>query len=98
MCQNVWRYNHKLWQQKSWLLHHDRTLPHTSFLTWEFITKNNMSSPTHPTHLTLPPVTFLFPRLKINWKFHYFETTEADWGRIRGSAEHPHRTWLPGCI
>jgi hypothetical protein len=41
-------------------LHHNNPLSHSSFFTGELLTKN-MSFPTHPTHLTWPPVAFLFP-------------------------------------
>jgi hypothetical protein len=77
----------KLWRQKSLLLHHDNEPSHTSFFTREFLTKNNLSSPTHP--------TFLFPRLKkIKLKGHHFDTTEVIEAEsqtvLNTLAEHPH--------
>jgi hypothetical protein len=50
--------------------YHDNTLYHTSFLTREFLTKNNVILyPIHP--------TFLFPQLKIKLKGRHFNTTEV---------------------
>jgi hypothetical protein len=44
-------------------------------------------------------VTFLiFPRLKMKLKACHFWHNQDDRDRIAGSAEHPHRTWLPGWI
>jgi hypothetical protein len=45
----------KLWQQKNWLLHHDNALFHTSLLTGEFLTKNNMTVVLHPPYVSLFP-------------------------------------------
>jgi hypothetical protein len=33
--------------------------------------------PTHPTHLTWPTATFLFPQLKIKLKGRHFDTIEV---------------------
>jgi hypothetical protein len=47
-----------------------------------------------PTRLTWCHANFLFPRLRIMPFSHNW----CDPGRIAGSAEHPYRTRLPGCI
>jgi hypothetical protein len=52
----------------------------TSFFTGEFFYQKT----THPTRLTWPPATFLFPQLK----GHHFDTIKV----MQGDAEHPHRT------
>jgi hypothetical protein len=87
--ENVRRIRPELWWQKSWLLHHNNALAFTR----EHFIKNNMSSPTHPTHLICPFVTFLFPQLKTTQFSHNWDNP----GRIVDGVEHPHRTWLPGC-
>jgi hypothetical protein len=40
---NVLRHHPELWQQKNWLLHHNNAPSHTSFLTREYFTKNNIT-------------------------------------------------------
>jgi hypothetical protein len=59
LCENVWRLHPEVWRQKNWLLHHDNTtLP---FSTGNFLPKTKwLLYPTHPTHLTWSPVTFLY--------------------------------------
>jgi hypothetical protein len=72
----------ELWWQKNWLLHHDNAPSHTSFFTREFLTKTTwLTSPTHTTCLTMPPVTSVcFPYFWCNW---------GDRGRIVGTlTEH----------
>jgi histone-lysine N-methyltransferase SETMAR len=57
----------------NWLLHHNNTLSHTSFLT-----KNNMTVVLHPPYSSdLVPCDFsLFPQLKIKLKGRHFDTIE----------------------
>jgi hypothetical protein len=53
-CILLWRVQRlhpKLWQQKNWLLHHNKGPSHTSFFIREFLTKQ------HDCH---PPPTLLF--------------------------------------
>jgi hypothetical protein len=76
--------------QKNWLLHHDNAPSHF-FSPGNFWLKTTwLSSPTHPT-LYVSPIEDKTERPPFwhNW---------GDWGRIAGCAEHPPRTWLPGCI
>jgi hypothetical protein len=41
----------------NWLLHHGNTPSHTSFFTWEFLTRNNMTVvPNRPYFLLFPPL------------------------------------------
>jgi hypothetical protein len=65
--------------KKNWLLHHNYTLSHTSFITGEVFTKNNMTTNLHqPYSPDLGPCNFpVFPHLKIKLKDHHFATTEA---------------------
>jgi hypothetical protein len=77
--ENVQRLRYELWRQTNWLLHHDNAPSHSSIFTRESLTNNNMTChpPTHPTSLTWPPATFLFPRLKIKLKGRSFDTFEV---------------------
>jgi hypothetical protein len=76
--ENVRRLRPKLWRQKSWMLHHDNAPSHTSIFIREYLTKITwLSSPTHPTCLTCPLATFLFPWLKKKLKDSHFDTNEV---------------------
>jgi hypothetical protein len=45
--ENVRTLRPELWRQKNWPLHHDNASSYTSFFTWEFFTKNNMTVVPH---------------------------------------------------
>ena len=45
--ENVRRRRPKLWQEQTWLLHHDNVPSHTSVLTEQFLAKNKIAHP-HP--------------------------------------------------
>jgi hypothetical protein len=86
--ENARRLRPELWRWKNWLLHHDNAPYHTSFFTKNFLTKATwLSSPTHPIFLC-------FHDRRYNWRVPIL--TQFD--RIVGGAEHPRRTWIPGCI
>jgi hypothetical protein len=52
--ENVLRNCPELWRQEKWLLPHDKTLSHASFLTREFLTKINMTIViTHPPYFSV---------------------------------------------
>jgi hypothetical protein len=80
----------------NWLLRFDNTQSHIPFLTRDFFNKTKITVVPHPLYLPdLASCYFSqFPRFRIsslwdNW---------GDRGRIKGGAEHPHKTRLPGCI
>jgi hypothetical protein len=51
-------------QQKNWLLCPDNALSHISFSPGNFLPQTKgLLSPTHPTRLTWPPWTFVFPAI-----------------------------------
>jgi hypothetical protein len=58
---------------KNWLLHHDNAPSHTSFFTGEFFYQKQHDWHAHLIHLTWPPATYLFPRLK----GRHFDTIDA---------------------
>jgi hypothetical protein len=60
-----------IWEEKNWLLHRDNAPSHTSFFTWEYLTKNNVTLVPHPLYLSM------FPRSKIKLKDRHFDTTEV---------------------
>lgn len=67
-----------LWQNNSWLLHHDNAPAHTSLLVRDFLAKNNtVITPQPPYSPDLAPCDFfLFPKLKRPMKGRRFATIE----------------------
>jgi hypothetical protein len=51
---NVQKFYPEIWRQKNWLLPHDNTPSHPSFLSRKFLTKNNMT-------FVPPTLLFCFP-------------------------------------
>jgi hypothetical protein len=87
---NVRRLRPELWWQRNWLLHHYNAASHTSFLTRESLTKNNIT--VNPSHLTF----ICYPDWRWNWKAAIL----TQWRKSRqncGGGEHRHRKRLPGC-
>jgi hypothetical protein len=81
----------ELWRQKNWLLHHDNNRLTLPFPTRELLAENNMTvSPQSTLLFSVSPIENKSerPPFWYNW---------GDRGRIAGCAEHPQRTWLPGC-
>jgi hypothetical protein len=75
--ENVPRLRPELWPQRNWLLHHDNTPSHTSFFTKEFFYQKQHDCLSHPSRLTWPTATSLFPRLQIKLKGRHFDTIEV---------------------
>jgi hypothetical protein len=61
----------ELWRQENWLLRHDNTPSHTTFLNRGPLTKDNITIIPHS------PYFSLFPRLKIELESRHFDTTEV---------------------
>jgi len=76
--ENVQRRRPKLWQEQTWLLHHDNAPSHTSILTQQFLAKNKMAVIPHPPYSPdlAPCDFFLFPKMKLKLKGRPFDTTE----------------------
>jgi hypothetical protein len=92
LCESVRRLRTELWQQKNWLLKHDKTPSLTSFFTREFLTKNNM------TVVHCPPYLFSVPTIEDNSERLSFWHNWGGRGRTAGGAVHLNRTRLLGRI
>jgi len=89
--ENVQRRRPKLWQEQTWLLHHDKAPSHTTVLTQHFLAKNNMVVIPHSTYSPdlAPCDFFLFPKIKLKLKGRRFDTTDT--ASVR-------KLWIPPCI
>lgn len=68
----------ELWQNKSWLLHHDNISANTSFIVSQFMTENSIATvPQPPNSPDLVPCDFfLFTRLKLALREHRLDSIE----------------------
>jgi hypothetical protein len=67
--ENVQRHHPELWQEQTWLLHHDNAPSQTSIPTQKFLTKHKMAVIPHHTPLIWHPVTSsYFQKLNWSWK------------------------------
>jgi len=48
LCENVQRHRLQLWQEQTWLLHHDNAPSRTSVLIHQFLAKNKIAVIPHP--------------------------------------------------
>jgi len=74
----VLRKRPELWENQTWMLHHDNVLAHVLFLVRSYLAKHQTSVVPHPPYsLDLAPADFfLFPRLKTALKGRHFQTIE----------------------
>jgi len=54
----VRRKRPKLWQSGEWLPNHNNSPAHTALSVWQFLTKNGMTTASHPPHRNRHPVIF----------------------------------------
>jgi len=68
----------ELWENQTWMLHHDNAPAHTSLLICSYLAKHQTSIAPHPTYsLDLAPADFfLFPKLKTILKGCRFQTIQ----------------------
>jgi len=68
----------ELWENHTWMLHHDNALAHASFLIRSHLAKHQTSVVPHPPYsLDLAPEDFFpFPKLKTTLKRHNFQAIE----------------------
>jgi len=74
----VCRKRPELWENQTWMLHHDNAPAHTSLLIRSYLAKHQTSVVPHPPYsLDLAPADFFpFPKLKTSLKGRCFQTTE----------------------
>ena len=67
----------ELWENQTWMLHHDKALAHASLLTRRYLAKHQTSVVPHPpcSPDLAPEDFFLFPKLKTTLKGRRFQTT-----------------------
>jgi len=74
----VHRKRPELWENKTWMLHHDNKPAHASLLIRSYLAEHQTSVVPHPPYsLDLAPADFfLFPKIKTTLKERRFQTTE----------------------
>lgn len=67
-----------LWNDNSWILHHDNAPSHTALTVCEFLAKNSTNVIAQPPYSPdlAPCDFFLFPKLKLPLRGHRFDTIE----------------------
>jgi len=67
-----------LWENQTWMLHHDNAPAHASLLIRSYLVKHQTSVVSHPPYYPdlAPADIFLFPELKITLKRCRFQTIE----------------------
>ena len=73
----VCRKRPELWENQTWMLHHDNELAHASLLTSRYLAKHQTAVVPHPpcSPDLAPEDFFLFPKLKTTLKGRRFQTT-----------------------
>lgn len=68
----------ELWENQTWMLHHDNVPAHTSLLVCSYLAKHHTTIVSHPPYSPdlAPADFFLFPKLKTSLKGHRFQTIE----------------------
>jgi len=74
----VGRKRPELWENRTWIFHHDNAPVHASLLICIYLAKHQTSLVPHPPYsLDLAPADFfLFPKLKTTFKVRRFQTIE----------------------
>jgi len=74
----VRRKKSELWENRTWMLHHDNAPAHASLLIRNYLAKNQTSTVPHPPYSPdlAPANFFLFPKIKTTFKGRRFQTTE----------------------
>ena len=77
----------ELWENQTWILHHNNVLAHVSLLIRIYLAKHQTSVVPHPPSSPnlVPPDFFLFPKLKTTLKGRHFQTIER-FRKIRRTA------------
>jgi len=74
----VRRKRPEMWENQTWMLHHDNAPAYASLLIRSYLTKHQTSVVPHPPYSPdlAPADVFLFPKLKNTLKGRRFQTTE----------------------
>ena len=74
----VRRKRPEMWENQTWILHHDNAPVHASLLIRSYPTKHQTSVVPHPSYFpdSAPADSFLFPKLKTTLKGRRFQTIE----------------------
>jgi len=74
----VRRKRPELWENQTWILHHDNALAHVSLLIRSYLAKHQTPDVTQPPYSPdlAPADFFLFPKLKSTFKGRCFQTIE----------------------
>ena len=74
----VCRKRPELWENQTWMLHHNNALAHALLLIRSYLEKHQTSIVPHPPYSPdlVPAHFFLFPKLKTTLKGHHFQTIE----------------------
>jgi len=74
----VHRKKSELWENQTWMLHHDNAPAHASLLIRSYLAKHQISVAPHPPYSPdlAPADFFLFPNLKTTLKGRRFQTIE----------------------
>jgi len=74
----VRRKKPELWENQTWMLHHDNALAHVSLLIRSYLAKRHTSVVPHPHYSpdVAPADFFLFPKLKTTLKGRHFQTID----------------------
>lgn len=77
--ESIRRKRPELWQNKSWVLHHDNAPSHTAIIIREFLMRNQtVTVPQAPYSPDMAPCDFfLFPRLKLALRGYQFPSIQA---------------------
>jgi len=63
-----------MWKNRKWLLNHDNAPAHTPLVVREFLTKNNVTTVSHPAYS--PDLAacdfYMFPKMKLRLKWAMF--------------------------
>ena len=75
----------ELWENRTWMLHHDNAPAHASFLTRSYLAKHQTSVVPHPPYFPdlAPEDFFPFPKNKTTLKGRVFQTIEMKENAIR---------------
>ena len=94
------RKRHELWEDQTWMLHHDNAPSHASLLIRSYLAKHQTSVVPHSPYSpdVAPADFFLFPRLQTTLKRRRLETLEEIQENFDNRTARHHRTCVPGII